>query len=68
MRKRPAPPVKKPVATKKAKVEPVVSGERRVSTRRRSEVKYAEAGDSTDDEKMDIEDEAASDVGSTEPE
>jgi len=68
MRKRPGPPVKKPVPTKKAKVERVVSGERRISTRRKSEVKYAEAGDSTDDEKMDVEDEAASDVGSTEPE
>lgn len=75
MKKRAAPPVKKPAATKKAKVERVVSGERRTSGRRRSEVKYKEAGDSTDDEKMDIEDEkvdiedqAMSDAQSTEPE
>jgi hypothetical protein len=51
-------PTKKAVQVKKAKVatERVTSGERRTSGRRKSAVKYVETGDSTDDEKMDIED------------
>ena len=53
--KRPAT-VKKPVVAKKAKVERVTSGERRTSGRQKSEVKYVETGDSTDDDKMDVED------------
>ncbi len=50
--------VKKPVAVKKTKVstERVTSGERRTSGRPKSAVKYVETGDSTDDEKMDVED------------
>lgn len=51
---------KKPAApAKKAKVsttERVTSGERRTSGRQKSAVKYVETGDSTDDEKMDVED------------
>jgi len=56
-KKRPAT-VKKPAVVKKAKVsgERVTSGERRTSGRQKSAVKYVETGDSTDDEKMDVED------------
>jgi len=36
--------------------ERISSGERRTSGRQRGEVKYVETGDSTDDEKMDVED------------
>ena len=49
-------PVKKHIASKKTKTERVDSSERRTSSRQRSEVKYVETGDSTDDEKMDVED------------
>ena len=48
--------MKKPVAAKKAKVERVTSSERRISGRQKSAVKYVETGDSTDDEKMVVED------------
>ena len=51
-----AAPAKKLATTKKGKAEPVRSSERRTSGRQRTEVKYVETGDSTDDEKMDIED------------
>lgn len=37
-------------------MEPVTSGKRRTSGRQKSAVKYVETGDSTDDEKMDVED------------
>ena len=37
-------------------MERVTSGERRTSGRHKSAVKYLETGDSTDDEKMDVED------------
>ena len=57
-KKRPAT-VKKPAVVKKAKAsgERVTSGERRTSGRRKSAVKYVETGDSTDDDKMDVENE-----------
>jgi hypothetical protein len=50
--------VKKPAPTKKPRVsnDRVSSGERRTSGRRKSEVKYVETGDSTDDDRMDVED------------
>lgn len=37
-------------------MERVSSGKRRISGRQKSTVKYEETGDSTDDEKMDVED------------
>lgn len=40
----------------KVSTERVTSGERRTSGRHKSAVKYVETGDSTDDEKMDVED------------
>jgi len=54
-KKRPAS-VKKSVAPKKAKTVNEPAGERRTSRRQRMSVKYVETGDSTDDERMDIED------------
>ena len=45
-----------PAKKVKASSERVGSGERRTSGRQKSSVKYVETGDSTDDEKMDVED------------
>jgi hypothetical protein len=53
--KKRAATAKKSVSAKKAKVEAVTSGKRRTSGRQKSAVKYVETGDSTDDEKMNVE-------------
>jgi hypothetical protein len=46
------------MVTKKQKIstELVTSGERRTSGRQKTAVRYVETGDSTDDERMDVED------------
>jgi hypothetical protein len=49
-------PSKKAATAKKVKAKGQAIGDRRTSGRQRTAVKYVEAGDSTDDDKMDIED------------
>jgi hypothetical protein len=54
-KKRTAVKGKKPSTTKKARVSAEGTGERRTSGRQRGNAKYAETGDSTDDEEMLVE-------------
>ena len=54
-KKRAAMKAKKPTTIKKPRVSAENVGERRTSGRHRGNAKYTEAGDSTDDEKMLVE-------------
>jgi hypothetical protein len=54
-KKRAAAKVKKPTTTKKPKVSAENLRDRRTSGRQRGNAKYAETGDSTDDEEMLVE-------------